>query len=766
MPEFWIVVVAAGSVGLFRALERRLERRQTAVAVAAATAAAFAAVAAGAGVLGPFAVAALCQVVAYGYGRALAGRLRLERDTPPGAAAPLYVALGWAVLVVVGLLAGSAGVLTTPLVAWVGVGGLAMAGGFLRADRVALGIAEPSGERPRPAAAWWWALSLLLLVGFVGAVAPEVRHDALAAHLPIAREFAVRGAIVAMPHNTASYLHLNADLLYAMAMLVVPGEMLPKLLHFFAGAVACLLVYRAGARLWDPRVGLLAAAILAGTPLVWWLAATAYTDLWVTLFVAGVLNLVAGDGGAGAGPAFAAGLLAGAAVGTKMPAVAVVAPLLAVLLWRIVASGAGRARWRALGALAAGVGIAGVYWYSRAYVLTGNPLHPLFRELFGLPPLAGIGPRGFGMGHGVVDLLLVPWRATLSPQRFVEDGGLGIVYLVLAPLGLLAIARRRSPAWLAAVFVVAGGVWFLTAQYLRFFVPSLSLAALLAAAGVLAAGRRAVGATMALAVAALVVVTTSWTTSGGWYFPLGVTLRTVSRDDFAASHVRGYRVAKAAARGLPEDARIASVGEDLVYHYERFLVPTSWYGRRYALAFRRALFEAPRGAEVERLLVPRGYTHVVVVADLPFIGRRWQGSWVGREALWEEGPRLVYADGSRYLFELGSPLGPRVAGPSLLPGGGGGRGVEVLVRPGALYALEAQGRAGEGAGRVRLRIEWVDAAGRPLVAPPRREVTVGPTWRRVAMAATAPEGAVGAAIGVEPLAPAVAVRAVRFYELR
>jgi hypothetical protein len=451
-----------------------------------------------------------------------------------------------------------------------------------------------------------------------------------------------------------------------------------------------------------------------------------------------------------------------------MPAVATVVPVSAVLLWRIAASGSGT-RWRAVAALAAGGIIAGAYWYARAFALTGNPLHPLFREFFGQPPIAEYAVRTFGMGRGIVDLLLVPWRVTVSPRRFVEDGDLGVVYLLLAPLALLAIARRRAPAWLAVAFVAVGSLWFFTAQYLRFFVPALSLAALLASAGAFTAGRRAAGAAAALAVAALFVVTTSWTTSGGWYFPLGVSAGIVSRDAFSASHVRGYRVAKAAALSLPRDARIVSVGEDLVYYYDRFFVPTSWYGRRYAVPFRRDLFAARTGADVARLLAARGYTHLVVVADLPFIGTRFPGSWVGREALWEEGPRLLFADGSRYLFEVVSPQGPVRPGASLLPEGDGdaGRAVEVAVTAGRLYALEAHVRAGGGPGRVALRVEWLDGTGRPLAGSPRREVAVGETWRRVAMAATAPDGTASARVAVEAVgAGRPEVGAVRFYVLR
>jgi hypothetical protein len=421
-----------------------------------------AALAVGAAVVGPLAVAALFFCGAYGQGASVSRWLGTD-DRGGWQAVPWRLALGWATLVVIGTAAGAAGVLGRGVVGVTVLVGAGLAVAAAVRVRHLGGRPETALDEPAPSRAGWWGLAGLLLGALVGALAPEVGHDALAAHLPVAREFAARGAIVAMPQNTASYLHLNADVLYAMAMLALPGPELPKLLHYGAGVAAVLLVYDLGARLHSRGAGLAAAAVVAGTPLVWWLSATAYTDLWVTLFVLGALWAAdAYRRRPGAGRAGAAGLLAGAALGTKMTAAAVVAPLVAVLLLWILRSEAGRARLRALTALAAGLAAGGAYWYARAAWLLGNPLHPLFPEWFGLPWRAVL-PTVFGMGRGPLDLLALPWRVTVHPERFVEVGSVGAVYLLLLPAALAGLIRGTVPRWLGAVFVAAGAIWALTA---------------------------------------------------------------------------------------------------------------------------------------------------------------------------------------------------------------------------------------------------------------------------------------------------------------
>ncbi len=245
------------------------------------------AIAAGAQVLAPLAAAILLVAAAYGIGAGVARWVDLGELRGTWAGAPLLAALGWALLIAVGLAAGAARVLTRSVIGGACLTGIAVAAFWARQLRAT--AQRPEGIGDAGPIYWWWGLAALLLIGLVGAAAPEVRHDALAAHLPIAREFARHGAIVVMRQNAASYFQLNADLPYAMGMLFIPGAALPKLMHFLSGALASLIVCNLGARLWGARVGLAAAAIVAGTPLVWWAGGTACTDLWLVLFIAAAL---------------------------------------------------------------------------------------------------------------------------------------------------------------------------------------------------------------------------------------------------------------------------------------------------------------------------------------------------------------------------------------------------------------------------------------------------------------------------------------------
>ncbi|MDR7418068.1 MAG: glycosyltransferase family 39 protein [Armatimonadota bacterium] len=735
--------------------------------------------------LWPLVVAAMMQVSAYGFGRHLADWLALDGDG--GATwreAPLCVAVGWAVLLVAFLAAGTIGSLTRPVVVAVYLGGVVLAvrgvsrGRASQTRAVSASPDAPSGsdkDRP-PSVAWWWGLALLVLIGYVGVVAPEVRHDALTAHLPMAREFAARAAIVEMRQNTASYFQINADLLYATAMALIPDERLPKFMHFGAGVLVCLVLYELGRRIGNRRAGLVGAGLFAGTPLVWWLAGTVYTDLWVALFSAAAVHVVLLYHGAPAPPrAFAAGLLAGAAVGAKISSAALAVPLLCVLLVRARTE---RRAWATLAVLIAGAALTGAYSYVRAWTLTGNPVFPLLRPIFG--PQGGLHAGHLlrpllGMGTGLWDLLLIPWRVTRFPERFVEDAGLGVAYLALLPLAVLAVARRRVPGWMTVTLVLAVLVWFWTSQYLRFALPLLPLVALVAGIGAAdAPGGRGATATAATVSAALLALNAgAWAAPGPPNFPHTVAAGRVTRFAYAARYIPGFPVSEFAGRALPPDARIASAGDDRGYHYGRVFVPVSWYGRRFRGDLHSVVLAARSADSLRQSLTAEGFTHVVVVPDSPLL---WPGrehdAWVTREAFWEDVLRLEYAFGGFYLFSLERAVAPRTRGPVLLDWtrvlvDGGGRSLEVPVRPETLYALEALVRAAVPGVATAMAIEWLSDQGTTIGAATTRATLAGPVARRRAVACTAPPGASRARITLSASGgTAVGFSNVQFYELR
>ncbi|MDQ7841265.1 MAG: glycosyltransferase family 39 protein [bacterium] len=791
VPEFLgltllATVLVVGVPGALLAhLERRRGRRIALSVLLVLGGAPAAYLAAASGVAEAAAATLFLLAAAYGFGTAVAGWAGLDERQRGWQGAPLAVTVGLAVLVVLAIWAGGAGVLVRPVTVAVGAFGIILAGVGLRRLTASCGAESP--PEPEPVGMqWWWGWIVLVLIGLVGAVAPEIRHDALAAHLPIAREFAVRGAIVEMRQNMGSYFPLNGTILYALGMTLVAGEAVPKLLHFSAGVLSGLLTYDLGARLWQPRVGLAAAAVVASTPLMLWVGGSSYTDLWIVLFVLGAAGSLLRLHPLSQKWAMIAGLLAGAAVGVKVTAFVVVLPMAALVLMR-PAESSRAGRWRVVVPLGLGFLLGGSFWYCRAWLLTGNPVFPMLNAVFKSPYWDATNFRFnmdvFGMGTGLRDALLLPWRITFHPQRFVESGDIGVAYLFLLPVAMLAAARRQVPVWMWGGVLAAGLLWFLINQYVRYFLLVLPFAALAGAAGLLA-DRGSLGRWKLLVASLALGVTVGiggWIAAGPSRFPIEVALGRISRTAHVAVRVAGYSVAEYAQHSLPRSARIYGVGVPQPFYYDRYFVSSALLGRMISPALRGRVLRARSGAEAERILSEFGYTHAVVNREHDsVVRRRTTGSWASREAFWEEGPRLEFAYREYYLFGLGSDSGggPRVRGRDLLQNGGmsgevgappagwdrhgpvslepAGPGIagthariapsgyivqRLTVTPDRLYVLEAEIRGASSSTSARLFIQWFDKGGRVMDYTTWRQVTVGPGWTRYAMACAAPRTA-------------------------
>jgi hypothetical protein len=762
------VVAAGGIITVLPALGlwyvgARWGRPASRVALAALVGAASAVLAAASGVLGPFILLIATCAAAYGYGAGVARWLDLDDQRGIWVGAPLLAAIGWAALITIVQIVGVARILITPVIAAIVATGLGLA--VIWGRRLPW-VSRLEADESAPPIFAWWGLAVVLLIGLIGGLAPEIRSDALAAHLPIARTFAQAGGLVEMRDNRASYLQINAELLYAAAMTLHPGAALAKLYHYAAGLLASLVVYATGARAWNPRAGLAAAVLVAGTPLVWWLGSTAYTDLWLVLFVAALAQVLILFGARPTrGRALAAGLVAGAAVGTKLPSLAAVAPLVAVLLVCVALRSPGPRRWHAAGALVLGMILTGACSFARAWLLTGNPVFPLLNAVFQSPyarsvALLGRAYRHLGMGRSVTDFLLIPWRVTYLPERFVEDGTIGPAYLALLPAAAVAVILLRHARWLAAVITSAVAIWFLTSMYLRFLVPVLPLVALVSAAGLLATPRHRTASAAAVLCLALAVATAAaaWVASGPWYFPVGIVRRSTTRDAFLAASDPGYPVARFAAASLPAGARLYSAGHDLTFYYDRAVVTLTWHGTIAAPRLRRRALNALTGRELQQLLLAAGFTHLVVNRSNRVVTEfRRPGGWLARETFWDEGPRLEFACREHYLFTLDRAARARTPGRQefmrnpdrsvqLRPGAHVQQ--VVAVRPGGLYALEVDGRARDENGRVGLSIQWLDTVNQAADYSAWREAAVGTARQPLTTACSAPAGAVRALVRV------------------
>ncbi len=812
MAVAWAVALF-GPPGLLALLEFRRGRRIAVLGLASLSCLVAIFLSFKAGVFAALLVTLLMVGGAYGFGAAALRWLDADESSEGWQGVPLRTAVGFAIFIILGIAVGAAGALSAGVLAVVGLVGLALAGLEVRRAGTVRQFAR--AQPPDPSAvAWWWGVVFLLLIGLVEALAPETHHDALTAHLPIAREFVLHHAIVDMRQNTASYFPLNGELLYAFGMSFIPGEAVPKLLHFAAGVLAALLTYDLGTRLWDSRVGLLGAMVVAGTPLIRGVGGTAYTDLWTVLFVVGAVDvLVSFTHRPTPRRAAVIGLLAGAASGAKLTSLIAAVPIAVVVVIFGGASAGGRGRWGALGAFLVGAALTGAFWYARAWVLTGNPVFPLlnavFKSSYWPPENTRFDQDFFGMGTSLKDLLLLPWRVTRYPERFVKGGEIGYAYLTLLPFALLAIIRGHVPRWLWGTLAAAGLLWFFGAQYLRYLLPVLPVAAVIGAAGLLNRNipRGVVVLAGILLILSVAVPTVTWVSSDLFRSSLAVATGTLSRADYSALYVFGFRVAEYVRHTLPASARLYTLGEPMAFSYDRYFVTGSWLGEVFSPTLRQVVLQARTGRELQSALRQAGFTHFLLSRSSPMVERRSAGeAWVTREGFWEEGPRLEYAYREFYLFTLASPSGEtRVRGPELLanpglvpgadgvPAGWDHHGTVVLaplevgssapdrrvrldrdaymlqripIRPDALYVLEAAARALDPGAGARLFIQWFDGRGRVLDYSTWRQVRAGPQVKRYAMVCAAPADARSVLIWLVASDGGVEFDHPHFYELR
>jgi hypothetical protein len=366
-------------------------------------------------------------------------------------------------------------------------------------------------------------LGLTITGSLLTALAPVTDGDALCYHLQVPKEFLRRGAVGFDPDLHETVYPLSMEMVYALALA-------------FRGPVACRLVQWVFGVVLSLNVNALARPFLGRR--AWWAGALALAVPAVNNGMSAPLNDVALAAygcaalhawsryrdNTGVRPAALTGLVAGLALGVKYPALvlagligAAVAPGFVSRWWlRLASRGAGlRTASRAAGKVTsqllsryvvgegedpprrrlghlAAYGMfalaAGGVWYARAFVHTGNPVHPYFRATFGgagidevLGPekrpmpvdpmrlLTALGPLtlrpdtfdSFSHQFGPVFLLFLPALLWERPPRKL----LGLVGLGYAFLALCLTQRQSMRFVLTAVGPMSVGVAWLAARW-------------------------------------------------------------------------------------------------------------------------------------------------------------------------------------------------------------------------------------------------------------------------------------------------------------
>jgi hypothetical protein len=260
------------------------------------------------------------------------------------------------------------------------------------------------------------------------------------------------------------------EALFAVVLLFA-DDVTTHLLALLATLLTAALLVGWGRRRFSPGAGWIAAAVYGGSPIVVYLAATAYIEPALVLYATAALYSVdrwqeEGEGQGGSRWLVLAVLFAGSAADCKYLGLffLAVVGIAAVATGATGATGAMGATRRRLGrgAWVGGLGLLVIApTYGRITAATGNPIFPYLPEVFGASPwvahefhsLGGLGAR---FGEVLATLLRASWDVIFARARL---GGYPpyspLVVLGLPAVLVLAWSDRRI-RWMLAVVAAYG----------------------------------------------------------------------------------------------------------------------------------------------------------------------------------------------------------------------------------------------------------------------------------------------------------------------
>jgi hypothetical protein len=557
-------------------------------------------------------------LVSAGLGSAIAGRgPRSASDMVP------FGAVGLAVFGIAAIVLGRLGLLR-PYVLWLLLGVCAVATRRRLSDSIRLlsGLALP-----RNGSAIWVPFAALGIfaagTALIGALAPLTANDALVYHLNIPKIYAASGGLVRLPYNVYANMPHYGEMLYTV-LYSMAGEAGAKLFYFFMLLAASGAVYALAGRIVNRRIALVAAVLFLVHPLVIDHRIICNVDVMLAYFYlsAAILLLEARRAKMGHRHIAAAALAAGFMLGMKYTALVPCATLLAIpALSRSWV-------WKRM-LMAAGIAVlVFVPWLVKNEAYMGNPVYPLLESTFDGENWSQAQStqliawqRSMGMGRNALDYLLLPLNISTRGKPGMNytgfDGTLSPVLLVLLPLALF---KRRKET---DILMVMGGTvfvfWAITSQQLRFLLPAVALAAVLAGAGLenLRAwtGRRGFVGVLVLL---LLVQISSLLAPGQYGRPvlsgtLGDRLPVVqgleSRSSFLRRSIQSYSLFEQMNENIPPGEPVFLVWENRGYYLDRPYFADSFFEAS-TLMTMVAASQSPE--DLRQKITAMGYRYVVV----------------------------------------------------------------------------------------------------------------------------------------------------------
>ena len=590
-------------------------------------------------------VALLIVVSWFGFGAFATSFIRTERAEDHSHILELAIrtAVGSAICSLIWFFLGLLGTYNATTAVVVTLAGIALAG--LSVGRIR--EAKTESRVPERASALDRVLLLLIAVpvvlAFIASLAPPTAKDTLLYHFALPKAWIAQGSNAFVEGNIASYLALGSEMHNVWAML------LGRLLSSRAGESA------AGATNWiflplllaavlgwarelkiERRWALIAVLMVVSVPSIYYVAANAYIDVALALFVtlaiyalsrwwktleSGWLSYIA--------------IFLGAALSIKLTTIVVIAAFALVIIFR--ARQAKEADPHNIAKIFAGgfaalilAGVIASPWYLRTWQETGSPVFPFYMNIWkGNAPgwdversnlFQTMNSQYGRVFENGLDYVLAPWNVSVAAQPELAkyyDGVLGVVFLAGLPILVLALWKFEMPVGLKIGVAVAAVVflfWVFSSMQLRYLLPIVPVLAI-----AIAASMQRVADSLVSRAVITVVCAAAMLVSVAWFFeksPVRVVLGGESRDQYLTRNIDYYSYYQLINGETPEDSRVwlINMRRD-TYNIDRPYVSDYLFED---WTFRKMLWESRNIDELRAKVEAIGIDYILVRHDFLF----------------------------------------------------------------------------------------------------------------------------------------------------
>jgi len=330
---------------------------------------------------------------------------------------------------------------------------------------------------------------LCLFSNIYSSLFPPTEWDELMYHLMAPKRYIEENHISYTPEIIYSYMPLNMEMLYTLAMLF-DSDISARLIHNWMTILTMLSLFTFSRRFFCKNTAYFSAFIFYTMPIIGYLSPIAYIDFGLTFYVfLSVYAFVIWFKNEKDRWLILSGLLLGFALGTKHIALIVLMLLVLAIIQKTITHKKQLGFFLLAECTLIFSALIVVYlWYYRAYLYTGNPFIPFMTNIFGggeyITPQDVLTLKESlksynGIGQSPIHFFLLPITLTIFPKEF--HGNMGIFLLLFSfPLLFLKNVSKiiKSFIFYSMLFTL---IWFITSQQMRFLLPVLMLFSIISA---------------------------------------------------------------------------------------------------------------------------------------------------------------------------------------------------------------------------------------------------------------------------------------------